>query len=100
MNQHYGGTIIRRKDAVTLAKKVMAGEIRAVSRADHTAGKPRPGRDDCSGSSFADVSSRAKVIGITGYPGTGKSTLIDQLISAYRRLGKRVGVLAVDISSP
>lgn len=43
---------------------------------------------------------RASVIGITGYPGTGKSTLIDQLIRAYRRFGKKVGVLAVDISSP
>ena len=40
------------------------------------------------------------VVGVTGYPGTGKSTLIDQLITAYRRLGKKVAVLAVDVSSP
>ncbi|WP_447978299.1 methylmalonyl Co-A mutase-associated GTPase MeaB [Candidatus Nitrospira bockiana] len=40
------------------------------------------------------------VVGITGYPGAGKSTLIDQLITAYRRGGKTVAVLAVDTSSP
>ncbi|MBI5855137.1 MAG: methylmalonyl Co-A mutase-associated GTPase MeaB [Nitrospirae bacterium] len=43
--------------------------------------------------------SRAVTIGITGYPGAGKSTLIDRLTSAYRRQGKKVGVLAVDPSS-
>lgn len=43
---------------------------------------------------------RAAVIGITGYPGAGKSTLIDVLIAAYRCLDKKIGVLAVDISSP
>ncbi len=43
---------------------------------------------------------RAHVIGITGSPGTGKSTLTDRLIEAYRRAGKTVGVLAVDPSSP
>ena len=42
---------------------------------------------------------RANVIGVTGYPGAGKSTLIASLIAAYRRLGMTVGVLAVDISS-
>ncbi len=40
-----------------------------------------------------------RIIGITGYPGAGKSTVIDQLITAYRSQGKKVGVLAVDISS-
>src|SRR5262245_42866949 len=42
----------------------------------------------------------AHVIGITGAPGTGKSTLTSELIRAIRALGKRVGVLAVDPSSP
>jgi LAO/AO transport system kinase len=40
------------------------------------------------------------VIGVTGPPGSGKSTLVDKLISAYRGRGERVGVLAVDPSSP
>jgi LAO/AO transport system kinase len=42
----------------------------------------------------------AHVIGVTGSPGTGKSTLVDQLIALYRREGKSVGVVAVDPSSP
>ena len=50
--------------------------------------------------SRADGSGLAHVIGITGPPGSGKSTLVDKLISVYRRRGERVGVLAVDPSSP
>lgn len=42
----------------------------------------------------------AHVIGVTGSPGTGKSTLTDKLIEHYRRAGKTVGVIAVDPSSP
>ena len=43
---------------------------------------------------------RARVVGITGAPGSGKSTLIDQLVGAWRSRGLRVGVLAIDPSSP
>ncbi len=43
---------------------------------------------------------RAEIIGITGPPGAGKSTLVDQMIGHYRALGKKVGVVAVDPSSP
>jgi len=43
---------------------------------------------------------RAYVVGITGPPGTGKSTLLDKLIVLARREGKRVGVIAVDPTSP
>ena len=43
---------------------------------------------------------RAKIIGVTGAPGTGKSTLIDALIGGFRSRRLRVGVLAVDPSSP
>jgi LAO/AO transport system kinase len=43
---------------------------------------------------------RATVVGITGAPGTGKSTLVDRLVEAYRSQGKGVGVVAVDPSSP
>ncbi len=43
---------------------------------------------------------RAWVLGVTGSPGAGKSTLCDQLITAYRARGERVGVVAVDPTSP
>lgn len=45
-------------------------------------------------------SGRAQIVGITGAPGSGKSTLVDKLIDAYRRSGQKVGVVAVDPSSP
>lgn len=43
---------------------------------------------------------RAHIVGITGNPGSGKSTLTSALIAAYRAAGKKVGVVAVDPSSP
>ncbi|HME18755.1 MAG TPA: methylmalonyl Co-A mutase-associated GTPase MeaB [Nitrososphaerales archaeon] len=43
---------------------------------------------------------RVFVLGVTGPPGTGKSTLVDRLIGLYRKKGLRVGVIAVDPSSP
>ncbi len=52
------------------------------------------------GSSAGGSASRCEVIGITGSPGVGKSTMTDALIAAYRAAGKSVAVLAVDPSSP
>lgn len=49
---------------------------------------------------LAGTAGRSQVIGITGSPGVGKSTTTSALVSAYRAAGKRVGVLAVDPSSP
>lgn len=43
---------------------------------------------------------RAQLIGITGNPGSGKSTLTDKLIEHYRNIGKKVGVVCIDPSSP
>jgi LAO/AO transport system kinase len=49
---------------------------------------------------LAPLTGGAYVVGLTGSPGVGKSTATSALVAAYRKLGKRVGVLAVDPSSP
>jgi len=84
------------KDAA-LIEKVQAGEVRAVSRLITLIENDEGAASEL----FTQLGPSAKtsVIGITGYPGAGKSTLIDQLVAAYRKQGKRVGVLAVDTSS-
>lgn|SRR5262245_21328257 len=86
-------------DVVALANRVKAGEVRALSRVITLLESQSP-----DGIAIlrllASDSRRAVVIGITGYPGTGKSTVVGQLVAAYRSLGMKVGVLAVDISSP
>jgi LAO/AO transport system kinase len=86
-------------DASALADRVKAGEVRAVSRVITLLESQNP---DGLAILRLLVSGPhgAAVIGITGYPGAGKSTVVAQLVAAYRRLGMKVGVLAVDISSP
>lgn len=49
---------------------------------------------------LAPIAGKAMVVGLTGSPGVGKSTTTSALISAYRAAGSRVGVLAVDPTSP
>lgn len=86
-------------EMVTLAEQVKAGNVRAVSRVITLLEN-----QDSDGITvlrlLASGPRRAAVIGITGYPGAGKSTVVAQLVAAYRRMGMKVGVLAVDISSP
>lgn len=87
-----------RDGADVLTEQVKAGNLRAVSRTISLLEARDPvGRAVLD--HFDALPHHPVVIGITGYPGAGKSTLIDQLITAYRQQGKKVGVLAVDISS-
>jgi GTPase len=82
-----------------LANRVKAGEHRAVSRLITLLENQEPVGQDAL-ERLNGSQRHAAVIGITGYPGTGKSTLIDQLVTAYRRQGKKVGIVAVDTTSP
>lgn len=81
-----------------LVEQVRAGNVRAVSRLI-TLLENHP-EDRATLRLLISSSERATVIGVTGYPGAGKSTVVDRLVSLYRRSGLKVGVLAVDISSP
>ena len=82
----------------SLIEEVRTGGIRAISRAITLLESDGPERKAVL-EALGPFSGHANIIGITGYPGAGKSTVINQLITAYRSQGKKVGVLAVDISS-
>jgi len=82
-----------------LSKRVLEKEPRAVARALRLI--------DDRAEPFYEIlkdlfphTGRAYVVGVTGNPGAGKSTLSDRLIEAYRKQGKTVGVIAVDPTSP
>ena len=79
-----------------LAEQVRAGNIRAVSRLISLLENHPGGREVLR---LLAGTRRATIIEITGYPGAGKSTVVNRLVSFYRRQGLKIGVLAVDISS-
>ena len=82
-----------------LADRVVAGDVRAAARLMRDLDDRVPGAIDELRALFPHTG-RALVIGITGNPGAGKSTVVDGLIDRYRKRGKRVGVVAVDPTSP
>src|SRR5438270_436620 len=86
-------------DLEALAERVKAGDARSVSRLITLIEN-----QDADGAALLKrlqpSNSKAEVIGITGYPGAGKSTLIAQLVTAYRRQHMTVAILAIDTSSP
>ena len=82
-----------------LAKRVLAGDSRAVARAISVVEREDAASAALIGRLYARTGS-ALVVGLTGAPGVGKSTLVDRLTSAFRQERLRVGVLAVDPTSP
>ena len=83
----------------SLLKALEAGDRRAIGRAI-TLAETNSTR---AGSLFREIqpsTGHGHIIGVTGPPGSGKSTLIDELISALRKLSHTVAVIAVDPSSP
>ena len=83
----------------TWAEQIRAGEVRAVSRAITSIEDHDPQAEILLQHIFPSTG-RAFVIGVTGAPGTGKSTLVDRLAAYYRSQGDRVGIIAVDPTSP
>ncbi len=82
-----------------LAERVLAGDFRAVARAISVVEREDPTSAALIGRLFGRTG-RALSVGLTGAPGVGKSTLVDRLTAALRRERLRVGVLAVDPTSP
>jgi len=83
----------------SLIERIAAGDTRAVARA---ISKVEDGADDAAGlmKEVFPRTGRGLVIGITGSPGAGKSSLVDKLALLYRQRDERVGIIAVDPSSP
>jgi len=82
-----------------LAARILKGDIRAAARLMRDV-------DDGFSSALDELKAlyphtgKAYILGITGPPGAGKSTLTDQITAAFRKSGKRVGIVAVDPTSP
>lgn len=83
----------------SLAKGVLAGDHRAVARAMSLVEDDAPAGVSLLQAIFARTG-RAQLIGITGPPGAGKSTLVNRLTGEIRNEGKAVGIIAVDPTSP
>jgi GTPase len=81
------------------SREILSGNPRALARAATAIENRKPQAEAVLKELFPH-SGRAVVLGITGAPGAGKSTLVDCLIHELRREGKQVGVIAVDPTSP
>ena len=82
-----------------LSERVLQGDARAVARAISLIEDEAPQGAELVRRVFARTG-RAYLVGVTGAPGAGKSTLVDRLIAELRRAGRTVGVVAVDPTSP
>ena len=76
-----------------------SGDVRALARAISMVENRAPGWSDLLKALFPQ-SGRARVVGLTGAPGAGKSTLVDHLARLYRKQNQTVGIVAVDPTSP
>lgn len=80
-------------------ERIRSGDIRALARAISAIEDSAPESLELLKALFPH-SGKASVIGLTGSPGSGKSTLVDQLAREYRKQNKTVGIIAVDPTSP
>ncbi len=86
-------------DIQSWIQPLRAGDVRTLARAISVVENRAPGWSDLLKALFPH-SGHARVIGLTGAPGAGKSTLVDHLARFYRRQNHSVGIVAVDPTSP
>ena len=79
--------------------QLRSGDVRALARAISIVENRAPGWSELLKALFPH-SGKARVLGLTGPPGAGKSTLVDQLARVYRKDHRTVGIIAVDPTSP
>ena len=79
--------------------RLRSGDPRALARAISAVENRESGSSDLLKAVFP-YTGRARIIGLTGAPGSGKSTLVDQLAKHYRKENRTVGIIAVDPTSP
>ena len=82
-----------------LVERVLVGDQRAIARAISVV-ENEPAHAPALIRQLFPRAGRAKIVGVTGAPGVGKSTLVDRLTTEWRRTDCRVGILAVDPTSP
>jgi LAO/AO transport system kinase len=83
----------------TWIEQLRSGDVRAFARAISTVENHAPGWSELLKALFPHTG-KARVLGLTGPPGAGKSTLVDQLARLYRKENRTVGIIAVDPTSP
>lgn len=79
--------------------QLRSGDARALARAISTVENRAPGWSELLKALFPH-SGKARIVGLTGAPGSGKSTLVDQLAHHYRKQQRTIGIIAVDPTSP
>ena len=89
----------RRVSSEELAEQILSGDRLALARAITRVERERPDAHALLSALYPHTG-RAHIIGVTGAPGTGKSTLVTALTQAYRAAGLTVGVVAIDPTSP
>lgn len=83
----------------SLVARVLAGDKRAAAKVISMIEDDEPGAREALRKLYRHTG-KAHIVGLTGPPGTGKSTLISRLIKEFRKRGRKVGVIAVDPTSP
>src|SRR5690348_6215540 len=92
-------TLNQSASLTTFVDRVRSGDVRALARAITAIENDSAQASQLMKALFPH-SGKATVIGLTGSPGSGKSTLVDQLAREYRKQEKTIGIIAVDPTSP